>query len=112
MYRVRPVPRRLEFTAELHTLRLTTRQRGRSLPQADIAQTNLLQGFEFLVQRRDVGEKLDPIVDCETRALRQCACPCSECPRVSRLKRWPPHVSQVTYTSGRKCISIFSVPCP
>src|SRR5262249_35405924 len=31
-----------QLTAELHTLGLTTRQRGRSLPQADVTQTDLL----------------------------------------------------------------------
>jgi hypothetical protein len=31
-----------QLAAELHALGLTTRQRGRSLAQADITQTNLL----------------------------------------------------------------------
>jgi len=31
---------------------------------------------------------------------------------VSGLKRAPRHVSQVTFTSGRKLISIFFSPCP
>src|SRR5690625_7711596 len=31
---------------------------------------------------------------------------------VSRLYRFPSHTSQGTYTSGRKCISIFKIPSP
>jgi len=31
---------------------------------------------------------------------------------VSRLKRWPPQASHITFTSGRKLISILRMPWP
>ena len=48
-------------------------------------------------------------VICSTSAM---FLPLNRTDRVSSLKRWPPHPSQFTNTSGRKLISFLILPWP
>jgi len=101
----------VELRSQLDALRLSSGERGRRLSELDVAQADVR---ERLICRLIGGmfwknsSASSTLMASTSLMLR----PLYFTSSVSRLYRLPLHTSQVTYTSGRKCISILICPSP
>ena len=101
-----------QLGGELHALGLAAGERRRGLAERDVAEADVVQGLQDLA---DLGDARRTAPGRRRRVMSSTSAivlPRNFTARVSGVNRRPPQASQVTQTSGRKCISIRFWPAP